>query len=164
MTSRFLSVTVSSLLLSSSAFCQDCASLFEKKVDKFKNETSFNVPGLNNVSFVKSISPKGTRYYLSLVNTGHTLNVREKGVTVLLSNGTKIVRAQEIIDVEPDLDHHFGPGDYEYSAFCAITPAEIARIAKVGITDFRLYIYDFTLTQEQKEITQERAGCLVSLK
>jgi hypothetical protein len=151
--------------LAVNAYAQDCSSYFEKKVDKFKGGTDFLLSGLNHVSLMKSISAKGvTSYFLSLTTTGHTAAVAGKGAIVLLGDGTKISRSALPIDIEVEMDHYYGSGDYEYSGFFPISKAELSKIAQSGITDFQLFIFDQEIPIEKRESIKLAASCMPSLK
>mgnify|MGYP006185212945 CR=1 FL=1 len=85
------------------------------------------------VSFTKIKRDEEIVMYLSLKATGSTLNVSEKGVILLFTDGDKIEFPNAEIDTEA------GDGAYwKYSAFVSISNEQIDA--------FRLYIYDSNVT------------------
>jgi hypothetical protein len=111
----------------------------ESDKDKFSGITTHRSPLLDVLSFSKS---KGVTY-LRIDIPGSTLNYNTKGVILLLSDGSKINKPNEKIDV----DYNNG---YRYSAFIALSKIEIDKIIKNPISDVKLYIYDFEIVDKQK--------------
>lgn len=97
--------------------------------DKFSGIKTHRSPLLDVLSFSKS---KGFTY-LSIDIPGSTLNYNTKGVILLLSDGSKINKPNEKIDV------NYNNG-YRYSAFIALSKIEIDKIIKNPISDVKLYI------------------------
>jgi hypothetical protein len=128
----------------------------EESNDKFTNETTYKVGKEKNglrIEFLKVVKMTTKTYYMSIDVTGSTLNVGEKGVTILLNNGKKIDKPLEKIDV------NYSDG-YVYSAFIRLTPNDILLIKNNLITDVRLYIYDRNLSIEMSKELQEYLKCL----
>jgi hypothetical protein len=78
---------------------------------------------------------KPTLYYLGLRTYGSTVNVYEKGVTILFDDGTKWYK-QSKIDVQADNN------GFEYSAFILLNASDLLTFTTKKIKKFRLYIYD----------------------
>lgn len=108
----------------------------ETTTDKFTGETTASSDYSEGIKFLK-ISKSGTsKIYLTINESGPTLNVGKKGLTLLLENGKKIERPNTDIEVKASRSN------YVYSAFIELTKAEIDLIINNPITDDRLYIYD----------------------
>jgi hypothetical protein len=142
------------LIASLSSFSQDCSSI-DRKVDKYNGEVSLHTP-YKNVTFYKIISGQTTIYYMSLDAPGATCNLYEKGVKILLSNGT----VMEWSDAEIETD--VGAYGYIYSAFIQIDESEINQLLTSPITDFELYIYDGKVTKSQGEKLIVNLNCLIN--
>lgn len=113
-------------------WCKDIT----KKEDKFTSTTKYYSPSEGKVSFIKE---KGI-IYIYLNAYGKTLNVNEKGVIILLDDGSKVVNETAKIDAKVD-----GDGWYSYTTLFALSDDNIKKISNSFITDYRLYIYDFKL-------------------
>jgi len=113
-------------------WCKD----IERKEDKFTNEVRLNSPSTEHVSFIKD---KGI-IYIYLTSHGKTLNVNQKGIIILLKDGSKITNETANIDVKVD-----GDGWYTYTSMFALSNEDISKISNSYITDYRLFVYDFAL-------------------
>jgi hypothetical protein len=122
-------------------FSQDCE--LDRNFDKFENETKINTRRNGLAKCIKYIKGNTSVYYLALNCKGLTVSVSTTGVKVLLKNGKSLVFNSAEIDVEPGED-----GWFEYSAFIRLSPAQLNLLASSQITDFRLYVYDCTLTDD----------------
>lgn len=150
------------LLYSFKVTGQDCKGI-EKKIDDFEDKVTYSPAGLNNVSVFAFTENKATKYYLSIKTTGATLNLNESGVYLLMSDGQKIIRKEEKIDVEYESGKYYGPNDYEYSAFFSLTKDEMEYLSKVSIKKFRLYIYDQDISEEKQNMQIENIKCLLKM-
>jgi hypothetical protein len=128
----------------------------EHKVDKFENKETFFTPTENGISFIKTIENGKSNIYLSVRVNGSTLNVNEKGLFILFSDGTKISKPAAKIDV----DVSSGSG-YVYSAFINLTQEEMNLLTKKSITDTKLYIYEGTVDNESAVKIKEYLKCLM---
>lgn len=135
-----------------------------KKEDKFEGIVSFRMDGLLHVSPVKYIEKGKTSFYLSLTTTGSTVNVASEGVYILFEDGTKIIRKAEEVDVEAETGHYYGDGDFEYSSFVKLTPAEVVKLKLKRITDFKLFIYEQSISSEQAQKNLENIKCVFDAK
>jgi len=127
-----------------------CKENITKEVDKFTKKVTYYSPILERLSYSKS----GKSTYLSINVPGSTLNTNEKGLILLLNDGSKISRPNEKISVS------YSDG-YRYSAFILLSPIEIQRIIKNPITDVKLYIYDAEVFNPEKY--SEFLKCLTKL-
>lgn len=128
-----------------SYWCKD----IETKEDKFTSTIKYNSPITNHVFFIKE---KGITY-IYLKSYGKTIVLNQKGIIILLSDGSKIENKTTKIDVDSD-----GDGYYTYSTLFALTDNEIKKLSENYITDYRLYIYDFKL--DEGVLYQEYLKCL----
>jgi hypothetical protein len=115
-------------------------SKFEKRVDDFTSEVTISTPILTNseispVILYKIIKNGVAHYYISLNTTGSTVNVGEKGVIVLFTDGTKWTRQTEI-DVDAS------SRGFNYSAWITLTSSDLLTFQNKTIKGFKLYIYD----------------------
>ena len=135
----------------------------ERVVDEFTNEISINSPfseaDFNSpVVLYKSIKNGKSVYYLSLDTYGSTLNVLEKGVSILFTDGTKFNKPLTSIDVDADGD------GYKYSAFIPLTLLETKFFTTKQIKKFRLYIYDEEVSTTFSEKFKHYVKCVIEKK
>ena len=89
------------------------------------------------VTFTKIKKDGDIVRFLTLRAYGSTLNIGEKGVVILFTDGVKIEFPNAEIDVES------GVGSYwEYRAFIKISAEELDKFIRKDLDEFRLYIYD----------------------
>lgn len=126
--------------------------------DKFKNEITYTSPvGYDKINFMKVKNLKGTHTYMALSEVGNAINLNKKGVVLLLENGFRINKPKAELHVEVS---NSGNG-YIYSAFFELTTDDIKLLSTNAITDFRLYIYDrsvstgYTLREQLKSIVKK---------
>jgi hypothetical protein len=120
---------------------------FDKEIkesrDKFKNEITYTSPvGYDKINFMKVKDLKGTHTYMAISEIGGALNLKKKGVVLLLENGFRINKPKAELHVEVS---NSGTG-YIYSAFFELTNDDIKLMSVNAITDYRLYIYDRNVT------------------
>ena len=130
-------------------FCRDV----KMTVDKFTNDTTYTTKGRDGIYFLKIKRGGKDIYYLSSNLTGSTLNVREKGFTLLLENNKRIEKPDVILDVESSS----GSG-WIYRAFVRLTDDDISLIINNVITDKRHYIYDASV--KSGKLLSEYLKCL----
>lgn len=124
--------------------------LFESK-DPFTGEVKYSSDVLsefNNVVFIRYKNKKIKEDYIFLRVYGHTVSVFEKGVFILLDNGTKIVRKNERVDCDVNTGAENG---YLYTSFFKLNQQEKNLLKKHKIKIIRLYIYDFELEHNYSE-------------
>jgi hypothetical protein len=123
--------------------------------DKFEKTTNYHSPDISGVGFMKVIQGGKPYLYMNISVVGYSLSVDGKGVTILLSNGEKIVRAAQKIDV------NVGSGSgYDYSAFITLTTADITKLSNNTITDIRLYVYDSEIDHNDAVLIREYLKCM----
>ena len=143
------------LIFSINAFGQDCSDI-KKDVDKFNGTITYLSPLSDDITFFKVIVNADTSYRMRLKTTGSTLNVKEKGVIVLLGDGGKIKWDDADIKAEPGDD-----SDWRYHAWVQITKKQIQQLSKSTITDFRLYIYDASVPESKQSEYKNFIACLL---
>jgi len=129
----------------------DYCSKIKTDIDKFSKIKTFNSPILERIAFFKEKGIISIRIDIP----GSTLNVNEKGVILLLSDGTQIKRPYENISANYQ-------NGYRYSAYFNLSKIEITRIINNPITDVKLYIYDSEVFDPQKY--SEYLKCIVNIK
>ncbi len=137
-------------VLVSATYCKD----IKTEKDKFNGKVSMSSPILEPIHLIKETSKGKTVYYLRLSVIGSTPSIGE-GVTILLDNGKKIVRAKEETDVSVNSDAKF-----DHTAFISITKVEMQLLSKSKITDIRLYIFDESIKDGER--FKGYANCLLS--
>jgi hypothetical protein len=155
---RILILIISLISIKGFTQCQNVA----VKKDDMTDELRFSISGLNHINLLKFIEKGETTYYLKLSTTGNTANVSEKGVILLLSDNSKIVKPNIEIDVEVEMGHYYGNGDYEYSAFFRISELEVKQIIENPIKKFRLFIYDKDISDEKRTFYSETMKCIMT--
>lgn len=136
---KILTAILLSVALSQNCFAQDdCSNSLETDKDKFTGEVSIRTPINEPMCINKVIDKNQIYYYLRIEVIGETPSVVKKGVMVLFSDGSKLSKPNEKIDVRVN---KYGSG-YEYTSFIVLTKKEVDLFAKKKATDVRLYIYD----------------------
>ena len=129
-------------------------------LDKFDGTTTWSSPYISKiygqvkserVSFTKIKRDEEFIIYLSLKATGTTLNMFEKGIILLFTDGDKIEFPNAEIDTKA------GDGAYwEYSAFVRISDEQLDKFINKDIDAFRLYIYDSNVTPFPEKVKKKR--------
>jgi len=149
-----MKLTIFTLFLSFSAIAQNC-SFIKTTIDKFDGTITMRSPIDNPCLFIKHIRNGDTTLIFRPTASGSTLNTNIKGVIILFKDGTKIERPNEIINVNSAT----GTG-WEYSAYMHLTKEEEAQFLISPMTDYRLYIYDATVTNYAGKIYQKILNCI----
>lgn len=134
-------------------------SMVEKRVDKFDGKTTWNTPLAEAVSFLKVLRNKDTSLMLMLRCKGASLSVGKKGVVVLLKDGTKLQYPNTSVKASVSSD-----SEWTYSCMILINKEDKSKILNSKITDFRLYVYDYGLSETEQENTSERLLCVLKSK
>lgn len=127
-------------------------------VDDFTDEKRIRTPYNGDVSITKIISNNQEIVYLSLNASGSTINVGEKGVIILMEDGSKLNFPDEKIDSK------VGKYGYDYSAFIRIDDETLSKLTNVPIDKWRLYIYDKDLGETEAELFRIQIGCINEMK
>ena len=123
--------------------------MFRREVDDFTNEIKIDCPVLGTpartVHLIKTINRGKVQYFMRLMTQGSSVVVDGKGVYILFTNGTKLMK--EGAKVTVDTDHN----GYSYSAFLLLTSSDLKILASKNIKKFRLYIFDGELNERESE-------------
>lgn len=112
-----------------------------KSYDEFNDETTWRSPLLKNISFSKYKDKEGTvRMYLRITANGGTLNVGEKGLTVIFEDGSRFERPAAEIDAKASSGY-----GWNYTAFESVNEEEVSLFATKKVKAFKLYIYEGAL-------------------
>ena len=105
-----------------------------REVDEFTDEIKIDFPVLGNqmctIHISKSIFKGKIKYYLSLMSRGLADICDRKGAIILYTNGIKLTKPDEKIDVKYS-DNLYEDDDirsrykYIYRAFVSLTPADL---------------------------------------
>lgn len=130
---------------------KEAESSIDKNIDDFDNSKTFYTQMLKPAFITRIVKKSTITYYLSFSTKGSTLNAGEKGVYVIFQDGTKWIRSLEKIDVEYD-------DGYEYSSFTTITAADLRLFQRKKVKKFKLYIYDYEVSEEDATFFQIQAN------
>lgn len=156
-------ISILSIFLGFISYSQtfDCSEIITSKIDKITGEltlTSSQFPFKGSyslipapASYVRVIKDGDTATYISLIVYGSTLNVGQKGVTLLLANGIKIERPEVVIDYNTDTYA------WRYSAFFALENDEIELLKNNEVEMIRLYIYDADYSYPDESVKYSKA-------
>jgi hypothetical protein len=115
--------------------------------DRLEDKITYRTPYDEYVSFVKVVRGEESIIYLSLSTYGSTLNVLEKGATILFTDGTKL----EFPDIEIRTKAHTRTNlsGYDYSIFTRLTEEEIEMFSTKTVEYFKLYVYDREINKNE---------------
>lgn len=147
---NFVFEVIGGLKLPEGFYCRE----IEMVADKFTGDTTYSTKLSDGVSFVKVKKGTSNKIYLSLILSGSTLNINQKGFILLLENNQRIERPDATIDVRAS---SLGSG-YVYSVFIELTEIDKKILLNNAITDARLYIYDRSIKNGKRLI--EYLNCL----
>jgi hypothetical protein len=136
-----------------------CQSI-QLNTDLITKEKQYSSPVFENPTVLKYVKNNVSTYYLSLTAKGSTLNVNEKGVVILFTDDSKLIKSNEKINVDVNSD----ASGWEYSAFIRLLPSDLALLSKKKIQMFRLYIYDTKVDTNHSEMLPLYVNCLKNLK
>ena len=105
-------------------------------VDQEKRELTQTSKKFEGVTFIKFIKDDNTKISIVVTLSEIALHEGQKGLSILLEDGTQIKRPNVLIDVKPVL------GMYDYSAEIELTQTEINSILESKIIMKRLYEHE----------------------
>lgn len=126
-----------------------------QSIDKFTGVITARTPFSEGFCFIKVLEGGSSTIYLTVNEIGSTLNVGKKGFVLLLADGSKIEKPNEVIDVKVNI----GGKGYLYNAFVRLSEDDIEKLLKSEITDNRLYLYDGSVKDGKK--LQSFLTCIV---
>lgn len=132
-----------------------CTRLISEK-DKFSSKLTTNTPTEYEYSITKVEENGETRIYLTLQSYGTTLNINQKGLKILFSDGTVLTKPDTKIDykIESRLK------GYTYSCFLKLEKEDIVAFTNKTITDYSLYIYERKMKSSNAFQLKEYLKCL----
>lgn len=139
-------------------FCQDIT----QQYDKFEESTRFYTP-TDGITFVKVVKGEKTTFYIQATTHGSTAGgIGESGATFLLSNGEKLRFESASVNTKINKSEYGDP--YIYSVFIELGPSDLKKLQESSITDFRLYIYDSSISEFKGLMYQYLLTCLIEKK
>jgi hypothetical protein len=132
-----------------------CTRLITEK-DNFSSKLTTNTPIEYEYSITKVEENGDTRIYLTLQSYGPTLNINKKGLKILFSDGTVLVKP----DVKIDYKIESGLRGYTYSCFLKLEKEDIVAFTNKTITDYSLYIYERKFKNSNAFDLKEYLKCL----
>lgn len=130
----------------------------ERTEDRFDGKIRIVTPYklMNLYRVHKVIEGDETRIYLDIRGGGYTASVGEKGVIVLLEDGTKL----EWPDAGVDCDVATGGGGFQYTAFIRLTDEDIDKLSASKISGAKLYIYEVPAYKKNVAELMQQMGCI----
>ena len=116
------------------------SSEISSRKDRLEDKITYSTPYGEFVSFTKVVRGDEVDIYLKLETYGSTLNVLEKGATILFTDGTQLKFPN--IDIETKAHTATSLSGYDYSIFKSLTAEEIEMFSTKTVEYFKLYIYD----------------------
>ena len=117
--------------------------------DRLEDKITYSTPYGEFVSFTKVVRGTDTVVYLTLSTYGSTLNVLEKGATILFTDGTQLKFPN--IDIKTKAHTASSLSGYDYSIFKSLTAEEIEMFSTKTIEYFKLYIYDREINEKDSK-------------
>lgn len=148
-------------------YCQD----IEVIKDKFENKTTYQTPlvfrkpfdnsyssslDIQKVGVIKVKENGKSIYYGSFIANGRTVVVDGRKTIILLDNGHKIIKNNEI-----DVEVNSNGNGYDYSSFFTLTSKDVELLSNHKITDYKLYIYEESVSDENQERLRTYVKCLI---
>ncbi|MGF7026324.1 hypothetical protein [Sphingobacterium sp. HSC-15S19] len=129
--------------------------------DKFTKSKRYTIPykrGRGYDLYVTTEKGKPAVISLYLSTSGSTVNVGENEVKLLLEDD-KVITKKSVgpIDVE------VGEYGYNYSAVVEISEAEAYLFSKTKIKEFRLFVYDSTISEHDSEMLRRYMKCILEM-
>jgi hypothetical protein len=141
---------------------EDTCALITKEVDDFSGEVTFSSPlsegfRILDARIIKVKDKKSTVCYLRLNAPGGTLNLNERGVTLIFTDGTKWKKDVKISVSSAKVD-------WTYSAFITLKPEDLSLFSKKIIKKYQLFIYDNELSEYDGIYFRQYVRCIRKAK
>lgn len=136
----------------------NCKSILVE-VDKFDSTYTAKTPRNLNVMITKYYKPNSgidTIYYMRLRVSSASAFYDASGIYLLFHDGSKIELKSEKIDIE-----YIGDGQYMYWAYFTISEDLLLKLQTTYLTDFRLYIIDYSLGNNEMIKLKNNINCLI---
>ena len=133
-----------------------CAKIISE-VDDFTGDKTYRTPYGKDAQLMKIIKGESVTTYLILDAKGSTLNVGEKGVIILMEDGSKLEYPGE------EIDSDVGQGSsWDYSTFIRMNDETLTKLSTVAIDKWRLFIYDTDFDSTDAEVFRIQVECIMS--
>ena len=140
---------------------QQCEAYLERGVNPSNGNVYLYSSSEENIFFVKIISAKSTNYYMSVQNSGHSVTSTLLGLTLTLEDGSNIDKPNNPVRIQRDIEHTFGRNRFQFSSYFLLTADEINKITSVGIAQYKLYKYKYSLSKSDRKAIKEKVSCLL---
>jgi hypothetical protein len=127
----------------------------EHRKDKFEDKETLFSPLTNGIALIRTIANGKSYIQLMVIVNGSTLNFDAKGLFILFSDGTKILKPATKVDVEAS-----NGSRYIYSASIGLQQNEIKLLTEKSITDIKVYIYEEAVDKESAFKIKEYLKCI----
>lgn len=131
----------------------------ERNVDDMTGKITLSSPSeeaIPPLKLIKVILEKDTLYLFRLRTNGITLNTSEKGVIILFTDGTKMIKETKIsVDVGDE------PNTWLYKANITASSEDLKTLATKTIKKFRLFIYDKDINEKEGNNFKEYVNCIL---
>jgi hypothetical protein len=125
------------------------------ETDKFTQETKYNSPTVDNISFIKYKKNGVINQYVSInVYNTYLSGYSNYGLTILFESGKKIIRSKEKVDVNTSTG-----SNWSYSVFFTPTANEINLLKKEEIEAVKLYIFEANI--KRSDLIKKYANCVL---
>jgi hypothetical protein len=136
----------------------DVSKSISKNVDEMSGEIKIMSPIGTPTGIIKYIKTDFEACYLALSVYGSTCVVGEKGVIVLLDDGTKLTWPDKEVNLDTDDE------GFRYHAFIKLSESDVKVLSTKKIKKFRLYIFDKNLSLEDGNLFANYVNCVASNK
>lgn len=130
----------------------------EVEKDKFSSKVTTRTPTNYEYAIIKVVENNEITIYLKLQSYGSTLNINEKGLKILFSDGTIITKPDEKIDYKSES----GTKGWTYSCFFSLNIDDLDKLSKKTITDYSLYIYEREIKDSNAIELREYLKCMLN--
>ena len=132
-----------------------CTRLVPTK-DKFSSKVTTRTPKQYEYTLIKVVENDTTSIYLILQSYGSTVNLNQKGLKILFSDGTVMSKPDVKISCknEPDLK------GWTYSCIFKLSSEDINSLITKTITDYSLYIYERKINESNAFELKEYLKCM----
>lgn len=138
--SAFIFDFVSGLKLPADFYCKQ----LERSYDKKNAETTLSTPTEDGIAFIKVTDENSSTIYLSASVAETALTANGKGFKLTLENGKQLVKPNEQIDVEANVE------SYRYSVFVTLTADDLKLLSESNIKESTIHIHKNPVGQGAK--------------
>jgi hypothetical protein len=138
-------------------------SMIERNIDESTNEVKLNSPRSTTLGIIlKYIKDEKQNYYLRLFAKGSIVEYDIKGVTIIFSDGSKILKP--MVKIKFDFDSSIGATGCRYSAFIPLTLLDLQKLSTTNISKIRLHIFDNEIDSIESEKFTQYVNCIKDMK